>query len=106
MYAALATVSISDYEKARRLLHDDVLPTVSDIPGFVSGVWLAPVDGKGVEILLFETEDEARAMAAQLPPGREMNEFVTVESVEVREVAGRVHAIDDVPQQMTPESEV
>lgn len=104
MHAALATVSIRDYEKARRLLHDDVLPTVTDIPGFVSGHWLAPVDGTGMEILIFETEDEARAMAAQLPPGRQVNEFVTVESVEVREVAGSVHQIDDVARQMTPES--
>jgi hypothetical protein len=103
MYAALATVSISDYERARRMLHDDVLPTVADIPGFISGYWLAPVDGKGLEVLIFETEDEARAMAAQMPPGRQVNEFVTVESVEVREVAGRVHQIDDVPQQVTPD---
>jgi hypothetical protein len=103
MYAALANVSISDYEKARRMLHDDILPTVADIPGFISGYWLAPVDGKGVEVLIFETEDEARAMAAQMPPGRQVNEFVTVESVEVREVAGRVHQIDDVPQQVTPD---
>ena len=50
MYAAVATVSISDYEKVRRVLHDDVLPTVTDIPGFVSGHWFAPVDGKGMEI--------------------------------------------------------
>ena len=28
MYAALATVSISDYEKARRVLHDDLGPPV------------------------------------------------------------------------------
>ena len=104
MYAALATVSISDYEHARRMLHDDVLPTVSDIPGFVAGHWLAPVDGIGMEILIFETEDEAQAMAAQLPPGRQVNEFVTVESVEVREVAGSVHQLDDVPLQMTSET--
>jgi hypothetical protein len=102
MYAALATVSISDYEKARRVLHDDVLPTVTDIPGFVSGHGLAPVEGKGMEILIFETDDEARAMAAQMPPGRRLNEYVTVESVEVREVAGTVHQIDDVPHQVTP----
>jgi len=104
MYAALATVSITDYEHARRILHDDVLPTVSDIPGFVSGHWLAPVDGVGLEILIFDTEDEARAMAEQMPPGREFNDFVTVSSVEVREVAGSVHQLDDVPLQVTPES--
>ena len=104
MYAALATVSITDYEHARRMLHDDVLPTVTDIPGFVAGHWLAPVDGIGMEILIFETEDEARAMAEQMPPGRQVNEYVTVESVEVREVAGSVHQLDDVPLQVTPES--
>ncbi|HLM19007.1 MAG TPA: hypothetical protein VK549_14390 [Acidimicrobiia bacterium] len=104
MYAALATVSISDYEHARRMLHDDVLPTVSDIPGFVAGHWLAPVDGVGMEILIFETEDEARAMAAQMPSGRQVNDYVTVQSVEVREVAGSVHQLDDIPLQVTPES--
>jgi len=104
MYAALATVSISDYERARQLLHDDVLPTVTDIPGFVSGHWLAPVDGKGIEILIFETEDEARAMAMQMPAGREVNEFATVESVEVREVVGSVHQPDDLPLSMTSET--
>jgi hypothetical protein len=104
MYAALATVSITDYEHARRMLHDDVLPTVTDIPGFVAGHWLAPVGGIGMEILIFETEDEARAMADQMPPGRQVNEYVTVESVEIREVAGSVHQLDDVPLQMTPES--
>ena len=104
MYAAMATVSISDYEHAKRLLHDDVLPTITDIAGFVSGHWFAPVDGTALEILIFETEDEARAMASQLPAGRQVNEFVTVQAVEVREVAGSVHQSDDIPYQMTPES--
>lgn len=104
MYAALATVSISDYEHAHRILHDDVLPTITDVPGFVAGYWLAPVNGRGLEILIFETEDEAQAMADQLPKGRELNEYVTVQSVEVCEVAGSVHQLDDVSLQMTPES--
>jgi hypothetical protein len=100
----MATVSISDYQKARQLLHDDVLPTISDIPGFVSGHWLAPIDGKGMEILIFETRDEAQSMADQMPPGRQVNDFVTVESVEVREVAGSVHQSDPVAFQMTSET--
>ena len=43
-------------------------------------------------------------MAEQMPPGRVVNEYVTVVSVEVREVAGSVHQLDDVPLQVTPES--
>ena len=35
MHAVLGTVTITDYEHARRLLHDDVLPTITDVPGFV-----------------------------------------------------------------------
>ena len=104
MHAVVGTVTISDFEHARRLLHDDVLPTITEVPGFVSGYWLAPVDGKGTSLLIFETEDEAHAMADQMPPGRQLNQFVTVDSVEVREVAGSVHQLDDVPLQVTPES--
>ena len=104
MHAVLGTVTITDYDHARRLLHDDVLPTITEVPGFVSGHWLAPIDGTGMSILIFETEDEARAMAEQMPPGRQLNEFVTIDSVEVREVAGSVHQLDDVPLQVTPES--
>ena len=104
MHAVLGTVTITDYEHARRLLHDDVLPTITEVPGFVSGHWLAPIDGTGMSILIFETEDEARAMAEQMPAGRQLNEFVTIDSVEVREVAGSVHQLDDVPLQVTPES--
>ena len=104
MHAVLGTVTITDYEHARRLLHDDVLPTITEVPGFVSGHWLAPIDGTGMSILIFETEDEARAMAEQMPPGRQLNEFVTIDSVEVREVVGSVHQLDDVPLQVTPES--
>jgi hypothetical protein len=104
MYAALATVSITDDEEARRILHDDVLPTITEVAGFVAGHWLAPVQNRAMSILIFETEDEACAMAAQMPTGRQLNEFTTVVSVEVCEVAGSVHQLDPVPLQMTPES--
>ena len=102
MYAIIETVSISDFEHAQKLLHDDVLPFIQETPGFVSGHWLAPVDGKGMSVLLFESEEAARAMADQMQPGRPLNEFVTLDAVEVREVIGTVHQIDDVPMQVTP----
>jgi hypothetical protein len=104
MYAVVETVSISDYEKARKVLHDEVIPVVREIPGFVTGHWLAPVGGTGMSVVLFETEADARALADQMPPGRQINEYVTVQTVEIREVAGSVHQIDDVPLQVTPDS--
>ena len=103
MYAVVQTVSISNYDRARKLLHDEVLPTVREIPGFVTGHWLAPVDGIGMSVVVFETEAEARSLADQVTPGQQLNDYVTVRSVEVREVVGSLHQIDDVPIQVTPE---
>jgi len=86
MHALFVTASIPDYEKAREELHSSTIPRVSQAPGFVTGYWLAPVDGRGNSVIVFESEEAARQAADRLkqsPPGE-----VTIESVEVREIAG------------------
>jgi len=87
MHALFVTASIADYEKARNELRERVIPTVSQAPGFVAGYWLRPQDGgTGNSVIVFESEEAARAGADQLkqtPPSE-----VTIESIEVREVAG------------------
>ena len=89
MHAIVVTVTISDYEAARQELHDRVIPTVKQMPGFVSGYWLAPSDSKGLSIAVFDSEEHANAMAAQLRDGAfPVPDAVTFESVDVREVAG------------------
>ena len=85
MHAVVVTVQIENYDEARKMLTEQVVPMVSGQPGFVTGVWLAPEDGKGNSVAVFESEDQARAMAdmvRQVAPST-----VTVESVNVREVA-------------------
>jgi hypothetical protein len=42
-------------------LVNDILPTIRSAPGFVAGYWLEPADGQGFSIVLFETEEQARA---------------------------------------------
>ena len=89
MHAVVVTVTISDYEAARQQLHERVIPTVKQRPGFSGGYWLAPVDGKGLSIAVFDSEGNAQAMAAQLREGAfPIPDSVTFESVDVREVAG------------------
>jgi hypothetical protein len=86
MHALFVTATIPDYEKARKELHEQVIPAVSQAPGFVAGYWLAPVGTRGNAVIVFESEEAARAGADQLkqnPPSE-----VTIESIEVREVAG------------------
>lgn len=87
MHAVVVTVQVDNDVEARKTLNARVVPMVSGQPGFVCGVWLAPDQGKGNSIVVFETEDQARQMAEmvrQVAPAE-----VTVEDVSVREVAAQ-----------------
>jgi hypothetical protein len=86
MHAVVVRVRITDFEKARRALEEEVVPGVSSAPGFVTGYWLEPVDGVGLSIVVLESEEAAQGMIAAVQPGSHPSEFVTVESSEIREV--------------------
>ena len=89
MHAVLVRVRIGDYESARKALNADVIPMVKQSPGFQSGVWLAPVDGQGISIAVFDTETNAQQAAEMARSGGPQPETVEIIDVEVREVAGR-----------------
>jgi hypothetical protein len=60
----------------------NVAPRVRQAPGFVSGLWMSDGAGRTLNVLVFESEDAARAAveaarAAPRPP------FMQVESVDV-----------------------
>jgi hypothetical protein len=38
--------------------------------GAKAGYWLAPQDGRGLAVVVFDTEDEARAAAARIEGGQ------------------------------------
>jgi hypothetical protein len=88
MHAAIVRASIPGGANEARIdnLKKNVVPMVSANKGFVAGYWLEPVDDKGMSIVVFE--DEASAKAAAPPPGTDMGEGVTIDSVEFREVLG------------------
>ncbi|MGR3936856.1 hypothetical protein [Streptomyces sp. BRA346] len=86
MHAVLVTLTIDPAQApaAAAALMNDILPKLIAAPGFVSGQWLEPVDGRGMSILTFADGERARAAVPLLgasAPG------VTVESVELRRVA-------------------
>ena len=62
--------------------------------GAKGGYWLAPQGGRGVAVVVFETEAEARQAAAMFrvgePPMEGVPEGLTVKTVEVREVLAAV----------------
>lgn len=85
MYAVVATVDITDSEAATKTLDEQVIPMVKQAPGFVGGYWVRLDEGHGSSVVVFQTEEQARAGAPEIgggPPG------VTFTSVMFGEVAG------------------
>jgi hypothetical protein len=86
MHAVVLNVTIHDREAGTRALHDQVVPRSKQARGFVAGYWLAMSGGKGLSVLLFETQDAARTMAEYAqPPG----DFISFDSLEVAEVVAQ-----------------
>ena len=84
LHAIIVDVSISDVEQAQRELRERTVPAVSQAPGFVSGYWIEHGEGKGHSVVVFETEEQATAMAERVRSNAP--EAVTVENVSVHEV--------------------
>ena len=82
MYAAVANVTINDEEAATSALHSQVVPQTKSAPGFVAGYWVQFEGNRGTAVVVFETEEGARAATQMQPPGG----FVTFDSIEVGEV--------------------
>jgi hypothetical protein len=93
MHALLVTAQVEPgpEEKGLEYLRTNVLPQLKQIPGLLSGYWLATTkDGESLAVLLFEKEAAAQEMAqiglpnAPQPPG------ATLGNIEVREVVAHI----------------
>ena len=84
MHAVIVNVTINDPLAAERALREQLVPRVSQLPGFVTGYWTLK-DNTGLTMLIFESEDAANAMSqhaeATVPTAMRFTD------VEVREVA-------------------
>jgi hypothetical protein len=87
MHAVMFRVSIHQREEAEKFLKEQIVPGVSQAPGFVTGHWVS-IDGtQGQSMIVFESEEAARAVADNVnaPP----TDVVTIERVEVGEVVAQ-----------------
>ena len=86
MYAVAVHVTISDAERARELLNSQVVPAISGASGLKAAYWTWPTDAptNGLSLAIFDSEDNARAVAERVP--QMVTDAVKLESVEVREV--------------------
>jgi heme-degrading monooxygenase HmoA len=85
MHAVVVRVTLNDREAAHQALQEQVVPGVSQIPGFVAGYWTDKEGAdQGLSMVIFESEDAANAAAERVPST--IPDTVTLDDVEVREV--------------------
>lgn len=92
MHAVVVRVSINEAEAAEEMLHNEVVPTVKQAPGFVAGWWSRSEDGSnGLGHIVVESEEAARAIEQRLTSdeGPAASDAVDLQGVEVREVLAR-----------------
>ncbi len=84
MHAVVVNVTVRDRQAATQALRDRVVPGMSQGRGFVGGYWLAMPGGKGLSVVVYDSQDAASTMAEQVqpPPG----DVVNIDSVQVVEV--------------------
>jgi hypothetical protein len=85
VHAVVVKVNIHDFDVAREGLVTQIVPRVSQAPGFVAGYWMRSADDQGRGIIVLESEDAAKAVA-DMVRSQGPDEGVTLESVDVREV--------------------
>jgi hypothetical protein len=87
MHAVMFRVSIHQQEEAEKFLKEQIVPGVSQAPGFVAGHWVNIGGDQGQSMIVFESEEAARAVADNVnaPP----DDVVTIERVEVGEVVAQ-----------------
>ena len=83
MHAVVVNLTITDPDAAGEALHEQLVPRVSQAPGFVSGYWTVK-DDTALSMFMFETEEAASLMSEQAAAG--VPSGVVLGAIEVREV--------------------
>ena len=87
MHAVVVRVTLSDDDSSSlEELRQEIVPRVSQAPGFVTGYWVRLEGEKqGTSVVVFDSEEQARSAGEQFQPP----EGVTLESLEVGEVVAK-----------------
>lgn len=83
MHATVVNVTINDVEGSVATLREQVVPRVSQAPGFVAGYWTRK-GNTGLSLAVWESEEAANNASEMIRSG--VPQGVTVDSLEVREV--------------------
>ena len=89
MFAVVLEVNANETHvtQARKILPEQAVPMAKEM-GATGGCWLAPLNGHGTSVIVFDTEEAATKAAGNFKVGQPVGPVpeVTVASVDVREV--------------------
>jgi hypothetical protein len=85
MHTVLVSVEIHDQEAGRERLVNEVVPRVSQAPGFVAGYWIQVAEGQGRAVIVMESEAAADA-AVEAIRSQPDDGAVSITDVQVGEV--------------------
>ena len=90
MYATLIEIDVRevDRDEGLRGLRERIVPAISGLPGFHSGIWLTGNENEiALSLTVWENEAGARAMAERFGAAPSPQASTAVTRCEVREVA-------------------
>lgn len=90
MHAVVVRSTVHDVEQGRNFLREQVIPRLSQAPGFVGAQWVRLEGGSGTGMMTFESEEQAQAAVEQLQTNPPPESAVTINTVEVGQVVERV----------------
>ena len=85
VHAVVVKVTIDDRDAAQQRLDQEVVPQVSQAPGFQAGYWTWK-DNTGLSIIILDSEDAANQAAERARQMVDGIDAVSLDGVEVREV--------------------
>lgn len=90
MHAVVVRSTLHDFERATSFLREQTLPRVRQAPGLVGAQWVRLDEKTGTSMLTFESEEAAEAAVEQLRSNPPPADALTLESVQIGEVAERI----------------
>jgi hypothetical protein len=85
MHVALVNVTLNDPDKAVEYLRSDIIPRVTQAPGFVAGYWYGDGQTKGAATIVWDSEENAEGFAKMLRE-QEGPGYATIDNVETQQV--------------------
>ena len=85
MHAVIVKVTINNPEAAIENLRGNIVPRVSQAPGFVAGYWYGDGQTSGNATIVFESEEQAQGLVEMIrqQPGEGA---ATIDDIQVHEV--------------------